>query len=257
MKLFFRRYGEGRPLIILHGLFGQCDNWNTLAKRYSDNGFEVYTVDQRNHGLSPHNSEWNYTCMADDLMQLISDEHIVKPIIMGHSMGGKTCMFFESKYSGIASALIISDIAPRKYFSNNIEVLEALNSIDLNQIQSRKEAEVVLEKFGLNFGTRQFLLKNLYRTETSETTFGWRFNLNVISSNFNNVSEAVPNMRSETPVLFLKGESSDYISSEDEIEISDKFLNSRIEVIKGSGHWIHAEQPEEYFKRTFSFMENI
>ena len=257
MKLFFRKYGEGHPLLILHGLFGQSDNWNTLSKKYGDNGYSVYVIDQRNHGLSPHSDKWNYSCMAEDLMELIANEKLSAPLIMGHSMGGKTAMFFEAMFPGIASKLLIGDISPRKYETKNTEVVEALLSIDLDKIQSRKDAENALSAFGLDFGTKQFLLKNLYRTENPEpgsALFNWRFNLNVIGSQLGNISEAVPLFKSETPTLFLKGENSDYILSADETEIRNRFINAEIISILGSGHWIHAEKPDQFFAATLAFM---
>src|ERR1043166_3835363 len=100
MKLAYREYGQGKPMIILHGLFGQSDNWNTLAKQFSEKNYRVFTVDQRNHGLSSHSKDWDYEVMADDIMEFIREHQLEKPILMGHSMGGKTAMFFERKYPG-------------------------------------------------------------------------------------------------------------------------------------------------------------
>src|SRR6187549_2220252 len=102
MKLAYREYGSGRPLIILHGLFGQSDNWNTLAKNFAEKGFHVFTVDQRNHGLSPHSDDWTYDLMAEDIRELIVDHQLEAPILLGHSMGGKTVQFFEKNFPGEA-----------------------------------------------------------------------------------------------------------------------------------------------------------
>ncbi len=115
MQLAYREFGSGKPLIILHGLFGQSDNWNTLAKRFGDAGFRVFTIDQRNHGLSPHSDVWDYESMANDLHEFIELHQLDKPILIGHSMGGKTLMFFELMYPGISEKIIIVDIAPRAY----------------------------------------------------------------------------------------------------------------------------------------------
>ena len=259
MKLFFRKYGEGKPLLILHGLFGQSDNWNSLAKKYAEHGFGVYAIDQRNHGLSPHSEDWNYSCMADDLLELIQDEVIPEPFIIGHSMGGKTAMYFESKFPGVAKKMVVADIAPKKYQNRNSNVVEALLSVNLSQIKSRNEAEDCLKNFNLDFGTRQFLLKNLFRIENTiegSRLFDWRFNLKVIANHFENVSEPVPEFHSEIPALFLKGELSDYILAEDETEIFNLFKSAKIVTISGSGHWIHAEKPNEFFQATIDFLND-
>lgn len=93
MKLAYREFGAGKPLIILHGLFGQSDNWNTLAKNFAEKGFHVFTLDQRNHGLSPHSELWNYEVMADDVFEFIQDHNLKEPVLLGHSMGAKTVLF--------------------------------------------------------------------------------------------------------------------------------------------------------------------
>lgn len=261
MTLFFRKYGSGKPLIILHGLFGQSDNWNSLAKRYSEEGLEVYTVDQRNHGLSFWSEEWNYSVMAKDLAELIDNEKISNPILLGHSMGGKTVMYFDLMYPQLAEKTIIADISPRTYKPHHTQVLEGLLSISLSQLQTRKEAEEKLIAFGLDAGTRQFLLKNLYRLEEGHPAFGrqifsWRFNLEVISRQIQRVNEGVPNGKSETPALFLRGAKSDYITEADHDLIQSIFPNATIDEISEAGHWLHAEKPQEFFQRTLDFIKS-
>jgi len=161
MKLFYRKSGQGQALIILHGLFGQSDNWNTLAKQFADEGFEVYTVDQRNHGLSPHSDEWNYKVMSNDILELIKENDLQKVILLGHSMGGKTAMQFAVDHCELLDKLIVADMAPRHYPLHHQSVLEGLQAVDFNLVKIRKEVEVVLSKYIPDFGTKQFLLKNL------------------------------------------------------------------------------------------------
>lgn len=261
MELFFRKLGQGKPLIILHGLFGQSDNWNTLAKKYAESGYEVWVIDQRNHGLSPHSDIWNYDAMAEDLRELIEKENLVRPVLLGHSMGGKTVMFFDLLFPGIAEKIIVADISPRAYPPHHNKVLEALLSLDLFQLDSRKKAEDHLTSFQLDFGTRQFLLKNLYRLDETESaakqqTFNWRFNLSVISDNISEVNKPVPTGKGSCPYLFVKGSASDYILDSDEEQIKILFPDSKIECIDGAGHWLHAEKPEEFLRITLDFMNS-
>jgi esterase len=261
MPLYFRKYGNGKPLIILHGLFGQSDNWNTLAKRYAEAGLEVYAVDQRNHGLSFWSDEWNYAVMAKDLADLIEAEKISNPILLGHSMGGKTVMHFDLNYPSVAEKIIVADISPRAYKPHHAQVLEGLLSISMSKLQSRKEAEDALIAFGLDIGTRQFLLKNLYRIEEAhpkigQQIFDWRFNLDVISKQIQSVNEGVPEGCSETPALFLRGTKSDYISDADCDLIQSIFHRAAIVEISEAGHWLHAEKPQEFFQRTLDFIKS-
>lgn len=252
MKLFFRKYGEGTPLIILHGLFGSADNWNTMGKKFGEH-FTTYLVDQRNHGQSPHSETWNYTAMAEDILELMEDEQIDKAHLMGHSMGGKTVMFSSMMYPERIEKLIVSDIAPRYYPVHHQEILQALESVDLDKITSRKEAEAIIEPQINDFGTRQFLLKNLY---WKDEKLAWRFNLDVISRKIEAVGEVLPVSAPFThPALFVRGEKSNYITDEDWIEIKTIYPRADLYTMPGAGHWVHAEKPVEYFDLVMNFLK--
>lgn len=254
MELAYREFGTGQPLVILHGLFGQSDNWNTLAKRFAEKGFHVFAVDQRNHGLSPHSDEWDYHAMAADLHEFIKFHNLEKPVLLGHSMGGKTVMFFEMLYAGVADKIIVADIAPRAYEPHHDAVLKALNAVDFSEINTRKDAEAILGKYLTDFGTKQFLLKNIYWKEDATKQMDWRFNLKIITQKYDNVGVEAPAGSSDTPALFLKGEKSNYVTEEDEKDIAARFNNYKIETIANSGHWVHAEQPEAFFNSVMGFI---
>jgi len=254
MSLSFRKYGEGQPLIILHGLFGQSDNWNSLAKNFAEKNFAVYTIDLRNHGLSPHHDEWNYEVMADDIRIFIDEHNIQYPILLGHSMGGKVAMTFALNYGGILEKLIVADIAPVKYPAHHHEVLHALNSVDFNQVTSRKDVEEILSKSISDFGTRQFLLKNIYWENSSENKMNWRFNLNVITEKYEEILKEVIEKSSNVNTLFIRGEKSNYILDEHIDSITERFPNSKLITIPNAGHWVHAEQPKLFYEAVMSFV---
>ncbi|MDX2172553.1 MAG: alpha/beta fold hydrolase [Bacteroidota bacterium] len=254
MKLAYRDFGTGQPLLILHGLFGQSDNWNTLAKNFADKGFHVYTLDQRNHGLSPHSNEWDYEIMADDLKKFIDDHDLKKPILLGHSMGGKTVLFFELKYNGVADKLIIADIAARAYPPHHGEVLKALHAVDFKTISTRKEAEAIMNNYLGDFGTKQFLLKNIYWSDDENKQMAWRFNLKTISEEYDNIGVAVPDFISPTETLIINGEKSNYINALDKLDFEKRFTNVRFKTILNAGHWVHAEKPKEFFEAVLRFL---
>jgi pimeloyl-ACP methyl ester carboxylesterase len=256
MKLAYREFGTGQPLIILHGLFGQSDNWNTLAKNFADKGFHVFTLDQRNHGLSPHSNEWDYEVMADDLKEFIDNHNLQKPILLGHSMGGKTVLFFELNYSGIADKLIIADIAARAYKPHHAMVLKALHAVDFNSITTRKEAEAILNNHLEDFGTKQFLLKNIYWKDNESKQMAWRFNLKTITELYDNIGVVVPNYKSSTKTLIINGEKSNYVSEKDKLDFEKRFTNVRFKTILNAGHWLHAEKPKEFFEAVIEFLFN-
>jgi esterase len=255
MTLAYREQGTGTPLLILHGLFGQSDNWNSLAKRFSEEGFRVFTLDLRNHGLSPHSDNWNYEVMADDINGFINEHQLKQPILMGHSMGAKTLLYFEYKYPSIASKLVLVDMAARSYTPKHNAVIEALLSVNLAELKSRKDAEAILTESINDVGTRQFLLKNLYRTEGGTEQFAWRFNLDVISKKYPAMNEAVPFYKSNVDTLVIKGEASDYVSEKDLQDYQSRFPNFQSENISGAGHWLHAEKPEQFFEAALAFIK--
>ncbi len=251
--LYFKKNGEGFPLIILHGLFGLGDNWSTLSNQYKENGFAAYLVDQRNHGRSFHSEEFNYTAMAGDIKDLMDAEQLEKADLIGHSMGGKTVMFFASLFESRVNKLVVADIAHRYYPPHHESILSALKSLNPSQLSSRKEAEELLRISIHDEGTIQFLLKNLYWKD--DKTLGWRFGLNEIERNIDMVGEALPVKKISVPTLFLKGEKSGYITAEDEVMIRQIFTNVKIDTISGAGHWVHAENPKEFLSKTVEFLK--
>ncbi len=252
--LFYRKLGQGQPLVIMHGLFGQSDNWNTLGKQFAEKGFEVYIVDLRNHGLSPHNDVWNYQAMSDDILELINENNLQRVILLGHSMGGKVAMHFAIQHQELLYKLIIVDIAPKYYPPDHNDVLEALNAVDFNVVKTRKEVELILSKHIADFATRQFLLKNIYWKENAE--LDWRFNLKVITEQIENVGElTASNTICNVPTLFIRGELSHYILDEDVNQIHSIFSSVTLETIAGAGHWVHAEKPKEFFECVMRFLK--
>ncbi len=254
MKLHFKKSGEGKPLLILHGLFGLGDNWATLSKAFAQEGFCVYQIDQRNHGRSLHSFDFNYAFMANDLKLLMEDEKIETADIIGHSMGGKTAMFFAREYPKLVNKMIVADISPAYYPQHHHSVLSALHSMDLSQLKSRKEAEEILRNALNDEGTIQFLLKNLYWK--TDTQLDWRFGLQEIEDNIEMVGEALPGEDViDVPTLFLKGEKSGYIQEEQEELIRKRFSNVEIKTVPNAGHWIHAENPKAFLEMSLAFLK--
>jgi len=249
-KLFFRKLGQGKPLIILHGLFGASDNWLTIGKSLSEH-FEVYLVDQRNHGQSFHDHEHNFDVMAEDLANFIKENSITQPIVLGHSMGGKVAMNYALSHPGKVEKLIVVDISPRGYKVHHDKILEGLKSIDLGSLESRKEADDQLAKYVPNVGERQFLLKSLSRTGDG---FEWKINVAAIDNNIGLIVGEIDGEPNPVPTLFIDGENSNYIRDIDLPIIKKLFPDSQVVTIKNAGHWVHAEQPEAFLETLMAFL---
>jgi pimeloyl-ACP methyl ester carboxylesterase len=254
MKLAFRKLGSGKPLFILHGLFGSSDNWQTLGKQLAEY-FTVYLIDARNHGHSPHSNEFSYELMNNDIKELMTDEGLESIMILGHSMGGKTALYFTVTHPHSVEKLIVVDIGPKKYPVTNQFVVDALEKFDPQNLASRKEAEEILTASIEDDGTRQFLLKNLYWDDNQKLQ--WRFNFPALKANIKAVGDATPMPFSpiNIPVMFLKGDKSDYIFPSDMKLIMSMFPIARIEIIPNAGHWVHADQPQAFFETVLTFLQ--
>lgn len=251
MKLFFRKSGQGTPLIILHGLFGSSDNWFTLAKTFSQQ-FTVYLVDQRNHGQSPHSKEMNYEMLAEDLHDFIHEQGIESPDIIGHSMGGKAVMNFAVKYPNHIGRMIVVDIVPKAYPVHHDAILDGLEAIPLKTIASRAEADALLASYVPELDIRQFLLKNLSRT--AEGGFEWKINLVAIERNIEALGvPMVYSGKHDGPCLFIRGEKSNYYTTGDEQLIRAIFPNAEFSVMD-TGHWVQAEKPEEFARVVLKYL---
>ena len=251
MKLHYKKLGEGEPLIIVHGLFGSADNWGTIGKKFAENN-TVFLVDLRNHGKSPHDPTMNYEAMAKDILELIQDENIIDPVLLGHSMGGKAALFFAENYPNILKKLIVADIGIKSYPMHHDQIIKGLKNIDLSIIQRRSEALEALHEYVKEVGIQQFLLKNLYWVEKG--VLGWRMNLDVIINNIHEILKEIRIQSNATETLFLRGEFSNYIEKEDYANIEIAFPNSTIKTINNAGHWLHAENPVNFYKEVVDFI---
>lgn len=254
MKLFYRQFGEGRPVIILHGLFGLSDNWVSIGKRIAAK-FTVYIPDMRNHGQSPHSPTMNYTAMTDDLLEFIEEHSLEEGILIGHSMGGKVAMNFALDHPKLLDQLVIIDISPRRYPARNIhfDIINAMLSVDLQQVTSRSQVEALLQNVLPDIRIRQLILKNLFYQ--APNTLAWRPNLEAIHNNLELLFDGIATERTfKKPALFVSGGLSDYIKVDDEILILKMFPLAQIKTIPSATHWVNADAPKELCRLLSEFL---
>ena len=253
MLLHSNIIGEGAPFVILHGFLGMSDNWKTLGIQFSEQNYQVHLVDQRNHGHSFHDNEFSYEVLVEDLKHYCDAHQLKNIILLGHSMGGKTAMLFAATYPEIVSKLIVADISPRFYPVHHDGILEGLSALNFNEIKSRGQADKILSSHISNIGIRQFLLKNLYWVEKGK--LGLRMNLEILREEVAEVGESLPSQATfEKDTLFLRGDRSEYIGVDDESIIMRHFPVAKIVTIANAGHWLHAENPKDFFDAVMQFV---
>lgn len=252
MELYSNIIGEGRPLLILHGFLGSGDNWKTLGGEFAEAGYEVHLIDQRNHGRSPHSKEFNYLELAKDVKEYIDARSLKNVILLGHSMGGKAAMTAASLFPNKIEKLIVVDIAPKYYAPHHQQILKGLKAVDEASLSSRGEAEDVLSEYVKEPAVQMFLLKNLYWK--SKGRLALRLNLDSLINNIEALGAALPDEYNYSkPTLFIKGENSDYISSEDRELISKHFPASKVVKVPKAGHWVHAENKKGFYQAVMDF----
>lgn len=250
MKLHYRELGEGKPLVIVHGLFGFSDNWQTHGKRLSEY-FRVIMVDLRNHGHSDWSDDFSYDLMVSDLKELFDELQLQDIILLGHSMGGKAAMRFAQNHPSYLSKLIVVDMGIKSYPPHHQNILKALNTLDLSSIQNRSEADAHMAQYVENYGERQFLLKNIYWIEKGK--MAWRMNFKVMEREMKEILGELPEGESMIQTLFIRGAKSRYILDEDIPAIEEAFPDSELITIDDAGHWVHAEQPEAFMDAVLAF----
>ncbi|MBN1408000.1 MAG: alpha/beta fold hydrolase [Calditrichaceae bacterium] len=245
MNLYYKKIGHGKPLIILHGLFGMSDNWLTISKRIAKR-HTVYLLDQRNHGRSPHLDEFDYTILSHDLEEFLQQQNLDRVRIIGHSMGGKAAMCFALKFPERVEKMVIVDIALKKYnhpFFRNL--LDFMDRFDLQSYTDRSEIDKAFKDVIPNPAVRHFILKNVSRRD--DHSFGWKINVSSLSRNLDNIfAEVKPDKLFSGPVLVVRGAKSDYILDEDMAEISKFFPNNKLVTIPNAGHWLHVEEEDTF-----------
>lgn len=239
MRLHCKTWGQGPPVIILHGMFGSLDNWSSIAAALAAD-FQVFAVDQRNHGRSPRAPDMNYELLAADLGEFIADRQLPPPILVGHSMGGKTAMQYALSHPEGVKKLVVADMAPKAYPARHEVILRALLRLDLTQFKSRAEMEEWLAPDLPDLAVRRFLLKSL--DFIPGEGFRWRLGLNEINRNHEALRRAITGPgRFAGPALFIRGERSDYLRAADLAEIQLLFPAAEMRLVKNAGHWLHAE----------------
>ena len=224
-------------------MMGSLDNWQSLAKRWSEH-FPVFIVDLRNHGKSPHSDKFSYEDMVEDTYAFCMQHDLREINILGHSMGGKVAMQFALKYPELVEKLIVADIGPIKYKGHHQAILKAMLEMPLEKIENRNEAEMYMSGKIPNYSVRQFVLKNLTR-DTESGGYKWKLNIPVILDNYNELLDFNDyGLTFDHPTLFIKGDKSDYIDAERFSEYKKIFPHAALKTIENTGHWLHAEHPD-------------
>jgi esterase len=241
-KIFYRQWGQGEPVVVIHGLFGSIENLGMITRLLKDE-YSVYALDLPNHGRSSHVEKLSLVSMAESVVGWMDSIGLEKANFLGHSLGGKVSMEIALRYPERVTKLIVADIAPVSYPRRHDDVLAAFRAVELQQIKNRSEADTAMAVYVSEASTRSFLLKNLERKDDG---WHWRINLDGLEADYEEFikgnSSGFPSYMQ--PVLFIKGELSNYILPEHREHILKLFPNASVKIINNTEHWLHAEKPD-------------
>jgi esterase len=253
--LYFRELGDPQKpvLCLMHGLFGSSSNWMGIVRLLAED-FRIINLDLRNHGRSPHYSEMSYPLMVADLLALIEFLNLQTVSLLGHSMGGKVAMLTTLTHPERVDKLVVADIAPIAYKNRFVSIFNGLQTMPLQQLESREEADHHLSSYVSEPGVRQYLLQNLQKREER---WGWRFNLQSLNAAMPLLTDfpAVDESTYPGDALFIHGEQSDYVNQQAIKVIDGYFPHNRRRVIHGAGHWLYAEQPIPFAQAVAGFLK--
>ena len=252
MRLNYKFQGTGRPIVIVHGLFGMLDNWQSIARDLSDS-FAVYTLDARNHGRSGHALAMDYNMMAEDIAEFFEEHKISEPCLLGHSMGGKIAMQLALLQPGLLGSLVAIDVAPKAYAPGHLEIMDTLRTANIEGTERRRDVEAQLMQSLGSLAVVRFLMKNLARRP--EGGFEWKMNLPVIRKYYEDIiGGLVLDGAFPGPSLFVRGDRSEYILDSDWPGILQNFPSAELVTIKDAGHWVHADQPKALLSNLRRFL---
>ena len=253
VKLHFKSYGKGQPILILHGLFGSGRNWTAFARKLAGH-YRVITIDVRNHGDSGHADSMTYPEMALDVRNVLDECELERASVIGHSMGGKVAMAFALCYGARVDRLTVLDIAPVSYKNSFRTIIESLQGLPLPCLNDRKHADELLAERINDTSLRLFLLQNLVKVDGD---YRWRVNLAALKSNLDDIGgfpgfEAV--RPHAGPTLFLGGKNSTHLHTQHIPVIKQYFTNALVDYIENAGHWLHVDQPGIVLDRIIRFL---
>ena len=253
MAIAHQVLGQGKPLIIIHGLFGTSDNLKQIAKALSDQ-FKIYLIDAPAHGASDTPSPLNLTTMAQNVIEFADEQGLAQFSLLGHSLGGKIAMEVALLQNERVDKLIVADIAPVQYTNRHDHIIEGLNAVNLTTLENRQQANELLTDYIDDVGIRGFLLKSLTRAEKPQIGWKWRFDLNALEQGYSNLIKGNSNLTFHRPTLYIIGGDSNYVLPEHKQEIVTRFPNTSVKVIQNAGHWLHAEKPTAFIKICRDFL---
>lgn len=251
VSIHYRRTGGAKPpVVLLHGLMGSGACWAPVA-RALEHDFDVVMPDARGHGgSSAPQHGYRYDDHASDVVALIRELELSRPVLLGHSMGGMTAAVVASRGAGIIRGLVLVDptfLSPER----QREVHESDVADQHRRILGLQTSDVVAEIHARHPRRSPEIveLQAEARLRTSTSAFDV---LTPPNPEYRDVVSAI-----DVPTLLVIGDNSPVVTLEMATELRGFNSRVRVEQIQGAGHGLPFEQPERLAEVTLSFMREL
>ncbi len=272
--LNFRRAGEGRDLILIHGLAANHAFWHLdvllpLVREYS-----VTVYDLRGHGYSEMTpSGYTTADMAEDLHQLMDKLEIDDAELIGHSFGGGVALHYAALHPERVSSLVIADtrihsLQPTNYqrdWPNHETALKRLREIGIEVPEDEPDSGIwLLEQLAQPEWRRakeklvgkQIDIPFCPWGGGSKSAERWLKLLSTTTARKDITSVNGPSLddlqKIEQPVLAFYGEHSSLLPSFQGLK--EHLIHCKTAIAEGAGHFFPASRPKQFIHEITHFL---
>lgn len=250
IDLYYDVYGDGEPLLFLHGLGSSTRDWELQIPYFIDR-FKVIVCDLRGHGrTSKPQGTYSIAQFAGDVASFLSELDLAPVHLVGISMGGMVSFDFAIRFPHLLKSLTIVNSYPETRIENIKDLLMTWRRFLLLDILGVKRMGVVLAshlfpeqedlrtKFVKRWAEND---KRAYR-ESLRAVIGW------------DVENRINEIRCPTLVV---ASDEDYFPLEEKQAYVRMMSDAKLVVIENARHAVTAQKPEQFNRFLDDFLSNV
>ena len=263
-RFHFLEWGQADapPIVLLHGGHQSAHSWDLVSLHLAQN-YRVLALDQRGHGDSEWSRDVDYSnhTMALDAGAFIDALGLERPILMGHSMGGRNSLLLTKQDPARLRALIVVDIGPeisdegRQAIAGFVRTNQEFDDLEhfvanvrkYDPYRSREHIERTVKYNMLQRVDGKFVSKcDSTPRRLGLLTGGARDNVSLEEARAFNL-----------PVLVVRGANSTILTAEAAIRFRDALPNGTLAVVPDSGHNVHGQNTLGFIGAVGAFLGGL